>query len=45
MLPLMAWVMEMMAISGVVNFFIADLSGYERAGHLDYVPMPGGNRQ
>jgi len=22
--------------------FIADLSVYERAGHLDYVPMPGG---
>ena len=26
------------------EFFIADLSGYERAGHLDYVPMPGGEQ-
>jgi hydrogenase maturation protein HypF len=24
------------------EFFVADLSGYERAGHLDYAPMPGG---
>ncbi|MBM2833697.1 MAG: (NiFe) hydrogenase maturation protein HypF, partial [Candidatus Brocadiaceae bacterium] len=24
------------------EFLVADLSGYERAGHLDYVPMPGG---
>ena len=26
------------------EFLIADLSGYERVGHLDYVPMPGGNK-
>ena len=26
------------------EFLIADLSGYERAGHLDYVPMPGGEQ-
>ena len=26
------------------EFLIADLSGYERIGHLDYVPMPGGNK-
>jgi len=26
------------------EFLVADLSGYERAGHLDYVPMPGGER-
>jgi hydrogenase maturation protein HypF len=26
------------------EFFVADLSGYERAGHLDYVPMPGGEQ-
>ena len=26
------------------EFFIADLSGYQRAGHLDYVPMPGGEQ-
>lgn len=24
------------------EFLVADLSGYERAGHLDYVQMPGG---
>ena len=24
------------------EFLVADLSGYERVGHLDYVPMPGG---
>lgn len=24
------------------EFLVVDLSGYERAGHLDYVPMPGG---
>src|SRR3990172_6843626 len=26
------------------EFLVADLSGYERAGHLDYVPMPGGEQ-
>lgn len=26
------------------EFLIADLSGYERVGHLDYVPMPGGEQ-
>ncbi len=26
------------------EFFIADLSGHERVGHLDYVPMPGGEQ-
>lgn len=26
------------------EFFIADFSEYERAGHLDYVPMPGGEQ-
>lgn len=26
------------------EFFIADLSEYERTGHLDYVPMPGGEQ-
>ena len=40
MLPLMDWVMEMTAISGVVNFHCRP-PGYQRAGHLDYVPMPG----
>ncbi|HHT9126117.1 MAG TPA: carbamoyltransferase HypF [Candidatus Brocadiia bacterium] len=26
------------------EFFVVDLSGYERVGHLDYVPMPGGEQ-
>lgn len=26
------------------EFLVADLSGYERAGHLDYIPMPGGGQ-
>ena len=26
------------------EFFIADTAEYERAGHLDYVPMPGGEQ-
>jgi hydrogenase maturation protein HypF len=26
------------------EFLVADLSGYERTGHLDYVPMPGGEQ-
>ena len=26
------------------EFLVADLSVYERAGHLDYVPMPGGEQ-
>ncbi len=26
------------------EFLVADLSGYERVGHLDYVSMPGGER-
>ncbi|MBI4222052.1 MAG: carbamoyltransferase HypF [Planctomycetes bacterium] len=26
------------------EFLVADLSGFERAGHLDYVPMPGGEQ-
>lgn len=26
------------------EFLVADLSGYERVGHLDYVPMPGGEK-
>lgn len=26
------------------EFFVADLSGYERVAHLDYVPMPGGEQ-
>ncbi|MCF6154327.1 MAG: carbamoyltransferase HypF [Candidatus Brocadia sp.] len=26
------------------EFLIADLSGYERVGYLDYVPMPGGEQ-
>jgi hydrogenase maturation protein HypF len=25
------------------EFLVANISGYERAGHLDYVPMPGGD--
>lgn len=26
------------------EFLVADFSGYDRAGHLDYVPMPGGEQ-
>lgn len=26
------------------EFLVADISRYERAGHLDYVPMPGGEQ-